>query len=278
MTINKIKQDQIPILLSQGKKLQEIADELGISVGAVWNYKMGNHPNKKREPSQKVVPPRLGFIPKEPVLSATTGNTISEYLAEPNIRRPEYYTEMQLLRNAEIQDRQQEQNRRVAIESLTQQVKDLAREKAREREHQELLDRSNTEVERLLKKTQEEQDQATIKKMEIIKDQISQDLNKPKESPRETRATHEILKSPEEQPKINASITQPQSSPSNIKINNPDIVSEGLISREKPLAKPPEIQTNSSIELKKTSHDNIGIDWLKIIIMCPEKEMILFSC
>jgi hypothetical protein len=225
---------------------QEIADELGISVGAAWNYINGNHKNEKREPHKQAVPPQPGVIPKEVSLPAMKVNTVPQYPVESNTLRPEDDPVIQALRAIEQQKTQREQNQRVAVELLTQQVEDLKQDTTRDFERKEEFARKITELERLWEKTQRErQDLATIAILEMNKNQINQVFNKPKESSRETQSDNENRKPSEEQGKVKIPITEPESPHSNIKIDNPDTLPEGLIIREKPLVKPPETKTKN---------------------------------
>jgi hypothetical protein len=272
MTLSKCKQEQISKLLSQGKPIRQIAEELDISSGSVWNYKMGNHRNKKRESLDKqLVPPQSRFFPKEPSLPEKTGNTVPEYLPKFNIMRPEYYQEVQLLRIAEQQDIQREQNKRVAIELLKQKIEDINLEKVKEHERQELIDREIADIKRLLERNEKERrDQEKIAILETRLDQLSQLLNKPKESPRETRATLETLKPSEEKLKEKVPIIVPQSPPQEIQKNNPDTVPERLSVREKPLVIPSESQRNHYSELKKVGH----VDYTAIIAVKIAMEIV----
>jgi len=157
MTLSKLKQEKIYFLLSQDIPIHKIAKEVGASTGAIWNYKTGNHRNKKQKPVHKqVTPPQPEFTPKES-LSATMGNTESENLVEPDILRPENCPEMQVLRIAEQQqNRRQEQNQKLA-EYQKEQFENRKKENAKEDEWQALIDRKIADVKQLREKKQREQ-------------------------------------------------------------------------------------------------------------------------
>ena len=256
MTLNKSKQDQIFILFSQGKMFQEIADELGISVGAAWNYINGNHKNEKREPHKQAVPPQPGVIPKEVSLSAMKVNTVPQHPVETNILRTDYYTQWQLLQNAIQQDKQEEQNK-LAEEYRKQQSEDRKQAEARADEHQRMMNHGIAKVEQLMQqKEQEERDQTEIEISEM-RNRFIQNLNKPSKIPQETQSDKENRKPSEEQAKVKIPITEPESPPQEIQKNTPDRRSEEVTVEEKPLVIPSMPQRNPFSEIKKTSRDTV---------------------
>ena len=266
MTLNKSKQDQIFILFSQGKMFQEIADELGISVGAAWNYINGNHKNEKREPHKQAVPPQPGVIPKEVSLSAMKVNTVPQYPVETNILRTDHHTQWQLLQNAIQQDKQEEQNK-LAEEYRKQQSEDRKQADARADEHQQMMNHGIAKVEQLMQqKEQEERNQTEIEISEM-RNRFIQNLNKPSKISQETQSDKENRKPSEEQAKVKIPITEPQSPPQEIQKNNPDTTPERIAVREKPLVKPTDPQTSLSYELTKAGLDTkMDLDYGSIIL------------